>query len=180
MNAEPELGFEEQDTGYAPEIIQFPKEVSDAWGWIMAFDAWDYGDPEKLTTLIMSDEPMPNELKPALAKRLNGEKKPKKKSDALRKIPAGDRMLIAMHFSTAMWFSKANETIGLAPNDKDQKYIDWLADKERREKIDVKRDMQRFRRVAAEKVAHRFGISTETLENIVRDIRKKARDYPDV
>ena len=171
---------QEKDTGYAPEIIQFPIRVLDAWGWVMAFDAWDYGDPEKLTNLILSSEPMPDELKPALAKRLNGEKKPKKKSAALRKLPAGDRMLIAMHFSTAMWFSKANETFGLAPSANDEKYIDWIADKERREKIEVKRGMQRYRRVAAEKVAQRFGISTETLENIVRDMRKKARDYPDV
>ena len=166
-------------TGYALEIPEFPQQVLDAWGWVMAFDAWDHGNPQLLKELILSDEVMPSELKPALAKRISGEKMPKTKSAAQHKIPAASRMLIAMHFSTSMYFSKANETFGLSGLG-DQRYIEWLADKDRKEIVAVKRGMQRYRRAAAGKVAERFGISVETLENIVRDMRKKSRVYPDV
>lgn len=166
-------------TGYALEIPEFPRQVLDAWGWVMAFDAWDHGDPQKLKELILSDQEIPRELKPALAVRISGEKKPNKKASSQQKIPTADRMLIAMHFSTAMYFSKANETFGLAGPD-EQRYIDWVANRDRKEVLEVKRSMQRYRRLAAKKVAERFGISVETLENILRDMRKKAQEYPDV
>lgn len=166
-------------TGYALELPEFPREILDAWGWVMAFYAWDHGDPQKLKELILSDQELPRELKPALAARISGERKPNKKAASQQKIPAADRMLIAMHFSTAMYFSKANETFGLAGSD-DQRYIDWVADRDRKEVLEVKRSMRKHRRLAAKKVSERFGISVETLENIVRDMRKKAREYPDV
>ena len=157
--------------GYAPEFLDFPDEVKTAWEWIMAFDAWDYGEPDMLCDLILSDKVMPAELKPALAKRINGEKKPNKKSISQQKLSRTDRLWIATHFSTHMAFSKFAETPWV---------LEMKADDARKEVIDVKRKQQEYRRAGLQKVAQRFGISTETLENAVRDIRKKAKSYPDV
>lgn len=168
-------------TGYVKEFPEFPPEIIDAWGWIWAFHAWDHGEPEKLKNLILSEDPMPSALKPALAKRISGEKKPNKKRSAKLSHSVDDRMIIGLKVSTHLWFSKANETWGMVDEGDDrQRYIDAVATAQLREPIEIKNSMRAYRREINKSVAKRFDISVETLENILREIRDLAKRYPDV
>ena len=149
-----------------------PARFSELWDWIAALDAWDYCDPEPLEKMIHR-EPIPEELRKAICDIISGRRQQKRKAAAKSKVPAAKRMHLAHLFSVV---SGMRERIVSDPE-----MLDRFAEREGtepREFIQIFDKTAKFvRRHMAET---EYGISDETVENLVRDVRQKIRDWPDV
>ena len=160
------------------EFPDFPRAVQHNWHWVAALYAWDRDDPEPLQDCLANQAP-PEELQPSIEKRLNGSVRPNKKSAVKLKLPPADRMWLAAHYSVQIYLhSKGNETVGIYPDGR--RFLEARADELRIEPVELKRQMQNHQRLSQENVADQFGLSVETLENILRDMGRLARAYPDL
>jgi hypothetical protein len=136
--------------------------------WVVAIDAWDYGFSGFLAEKIRT-EPIPEELRPIIADIVSGQRKLNKRRIAKSKIEAERRMLLASELSC--WL----------------RAVEWLkteasgiADKEGIEPIDVTRRFEAKARKELERRAAEHGVSVETIENLLRDMRAKLANYPNV
>lgn len=157
-----------------------------AFMWIIAFDAFDFGDSGPLEEALRSEQPIPDELRPALADIISGRRKPNLKAAAKLKIPAAERMKAAGALSTVL---------GLIDSFKHDDYIDTSCYSEKRIEgrlYDMTAEKKGFEpgkfieylnSAADESISETmdmFGVSRETVENLLRDLRKKIRDYPNI
>jgi predicted DNA-binding protein (UPF0251 family) len=58
--------------------------------------------------------------------------------------------------------------------------LEGMADKQGIEPIEVKKDLQEKTRQVVKNASTDLGISNETIENLLRDFRKKINDWPSV
>jgi hypothetical protein len=152
--------------GSAAQAARF-REV---WDWIAALDAFDYCDPKPLEALLRGGEAVPDEIRSALADIVAGVRKPNKKAAAKLKVLPAERMMLAM---------VASRIIGLCDIFRCHKtFIACKADSERVEPIDVIRELDTNKRTAIAGTAAEYGISVETVENLLRDLKEKMRKWP--
>ena len=158
--------------------------------WIAALDAYDFGEPEPLSCMIESDDPIPEELRPALANIISGKRPPNKRAAAKLKMKPWDRMMVAFTVSAILGLIdaiKQNSIVKVEDmNDNDLntleviRSLDLWADHEAQEMIDSIRFLEGLQRRVVARMAHGTGVSVETIENVVRDLRRKIENYPDV
>ena len=70
----------------AQKLGNLPKDFFDNWRWVVAVDAYDYGDTEPLTQLLASEREYPENVRVVLADIVAGKRKPSKKRSAHAKI----------------------------------------------------------------------------------------------
>lgn len=147
--------------------------ISNNFCWVAAIDAWDYCNPTPLSEMILN-HPIPVELRHVLASIASGERKQNKRGAAKLKIDADQRMLIAASFLSLLVIPKA-----VLSGRTHIKYSD-VADREGVEPIELRRKYDAYVRKMYSKIAASAGISVESLENLVRDLREKANRYPNI
>ncbi len=167
-----------------------PDRMQELFDWVIAIDAWDYCDTEPLADLIRSTNTLPDEIRPIIADIITGERKQNKRgADKLKILPARERMKIAGTISSVL---------GLIDLFKYEKfYVDGdvdgcpsgifgIAGRDRKEPIEVKRELESEAREVLKitkdslKEELDLEISIETIENLIRELRKKIKNWPHV
>lgn len=150
-------------------FLDAPRDMRDHWLWICAIDAYDYNDSEPLSKLIRETEQIPTMFKDVIADIVQGERRPNKKAAAKLKLPASERMQIAGTLSGVLGIVEAFK-----------RGLNGVADKQSKEPIDVLRELEADARIIMIEAASDLNVSLETLENLLRDFRKKIEDWPNV
>lgn len=152
--------------------------------WIIAFDAWDFNDPLPLEELIRSGQEVPPELRFIIADIIGGKRKPNKKAAVKLKVPPAERMNMAAALSAVLGLIdilKYDELPNVFdPDTPPRKSTERAADVRATETVFVYRELEGKAREAVDSAVAHFGISVETVENILRDFRKKMENYPNV
>jgi hypothetical protein len=150
-----------------------PKRLNETWPWFKAIYAYDYADPKPLSELIRS-EPIPPEYIDAVADIVASEREPEPNRKAAAKfkegLPAAKRMQIARSLDSK---SRFRDFFLSSPQ-----HTQNVADTQRIEPIDNRRFLQNEFRQDFEKSAKSYNVSTETLENLVREFRKRIARWP--
>lgn len=158
--------------------FDMPREMENAWNWIVAIDAWDYAHPALLTKLIETEN-IPDPLKPVISSIISGKRKPNLKAAKKLKIPAEERMNIASAISLilglvdAFKYDSYNSETG-------SRGVNEIAERKGLEPIEIKKDLDERSRDTILKAANDLEVSTETIENLVRDLRKKIKNWPNI
>ena len=145
-----------------------------AMPWIAAIDSWDYCDESLLADLILNSD-IPQELRPIISSIIKNERKQNKRAAAHLKIPAKERMAIAQSLSIILGliddFKSATVISG-------ESLLEWQGNRKGQEPIEVKRELESEAKNIIISTAEELGVSTETIENLLRDFRKKMASYP--
>jgi len=157
----------------------FDEPYLDAWLWIVAIDAYDFGDPTPLDELL-SSAPVPEELRPVIASIASGKRKPNLKAAAKLKIPANERMKIAGTISAVLGLIDAIKYDAIDSAVNDESGVKMLGDLKGREPVEILRELEATARNTIERAARGAGVSVETIENLLRHLRQKMEQYPDV
>lgn len=167
----PPIDFESNKPAFIGECSP---GVHAASNWIIAIDAWDYCDPSLLGE-ILSRHPIPIELRPVIASIITGERKQNKRAAAKIKIPAGHRLIIAGLYATL----KEDVIDATLKRTTLHDYHD-TAEQRGIEVSDYRREVQEDGQKLKNEWAESAGISTETLENLYLELRKKIKNYPNI
>lgn len=163
----------------AKNLTEAPETFLDQVEWIIALDAFDYCDPEPLAELVLKQD-IPLELRPALAAIVRGHRKQKKSAANKLKIPAAKRLRIATSLSWLLGLWNISKYDASNPARSEEKGARLHAELEGIEPIEAVKYYERMARKTIEEFAAEYGVSTETMENLLRDLRRKIESYPDV
>jgi len=146
--------------------------------WVVAIDAFDFNSRESLAGLIES-ESIPEELRPVIAAIVRGERVPNLKAAAKMKIPAAERLEIAGALSAALELIDALKYDVLDPHGvSDECGVSVLGDQTGREPNEIMRQLEASSRLAIQMAAQQLDVSTETIENLLRALRRKMESFP--
>lgn len=144
--------------------------AADRHRWTAALVAFDFDDTAPLAALI-AGEAIPVELRPIVANIVTGARQPNRRAAAKAKVPAAERHQIGATLDALL------VTIG------DMRHADvtgpWADDRQSDPRDAIHRLNEQTDRTYREAAA-RLGISRETVENIVREYRQKAQNWPNV
>lgn len=151
-------------------MIHAPKRMQETWEWVNAFCAFDYGDPVPLAFLVQYED-IPPEYREALADVVSGVRKPKKRKAANLKVPANMMMAIARSTDTS---------VGWVEYVQHHHALDSLADQAQVEPIEL---INRWRERARRAVSHEadnLNVSTATMKNLMRIMRRRIDRWPKI
>jgi len=161
-----------------------PPRMNELWDWVVALDAWQYCDAEPLSNLIKNNETIPPEIIPAIAEIISGERKQNKKAAVKLKVEARERMRVAGSVSTLMGLIDALKYDVIQFNELDnetqQKGVVGIACRKGTEPLEEKIELEEEAQRIKQKAADEFGVSAETIENLLRDLREKIKAWPSV
>lgn len=147
--------------------------LTETWSWFIAIYAYDYADPKPLSELIRS-EPIPPEYIDAVADIVAGEREPKPNRRAAaqfpKSLPAAKRMQIAASLN---FMAGLRDFLLSSPQ-----HTQNVADAQGIEPIDNVRFLQNEFRQDFKKSADSYNVSTETLENLRRELRARISRWP--
>lgn len=155
-----------------------PEEMLDAWPWVIALDAWDYAHPGLLADLIEREE-IPKVLRSIISSIISGKRKPNLKAAKKLKVPAEERMKVAGSVScilgliNAIKFDSCSDTTT-------SKGVSEVAERKGVEPIEIKRRLEEEARQLILEAAKEANVSEETIENLVRDLRNKIKNWPNI
>lgn len=158
--------------------FDMPSEMQEAWDWVVAIDAWDYAHPELLAKLIATEH-IPESLRPVISSIISGERKPNLKTAKKLKIPAEERMKIAGTVSCVLGLIDAIKFDSYC-DITNSRGISGIAERKGLEPIEVKKDLEEEARNLILLAADEAKVSAETIENLVRDLRKKMKLWPNI
>lgn len=154
--------------------------MNEVWQWVVAIDAFDFNDPEPLAE-IRKAEPVPHELEHVVAAIDEGERKPNRKAAAKLRIPACERMKIAGSVSVVLGLIDIFKTDYIRDGYGEyRRAIEVGADMRQREPIEEVRNLEAEAREVIRATADDLGVSVETVENLLRDMRRKIADWPNI
>lgn len=156
-------------------FIDIPSRMNDLWEWVVAFDSWDYCDPEPLAEMLLKEQAIPPEFLQAFADIVTGKRKSKKKAAAKQKIPARERMKTAGSISVVLGLVHALKFDAINPEGKGSVGI---GAQQGREPSEVLRELECKHRETIESACNELAVSRETIENLLRDLRKKIDRWP--
>lgn len=157
----------------------WPGRFEKMFDWVVALDAFDYNDRKPLAELIAT-EPVPEELRPAIAKIISGERKPNLRAAAKLKVQASERMMIAAYISACLMLVDTMKYDALDDRPYGQSGVHMFGDRFGKEPIEITRELEQDAKKAIELGAELAGVSVETIENMLRDLRAKMEAYPNV
>ena len=155
-------------------FINIPIRMNDLWDWVVALDAWDYCDPDPLSKLIIKEQ-IPEEFLKVIADIVSGKRKPNKKGASKLKIPAKERMEIAGSISTVLGLIDLIKYKAIYPEGIG---VVGIGARKGEEPIDVKRELESEARELMQSCCKDLNVSQETVENLLRDLRKKINMWP--
>ncbi|MDL0429580.1 hypothetical protein QPM17_00445 [Marinobacter sp. TBZ242] len=160
-----------------------PASMNDAWEWVCAIDSYDFNDTQPLADLIREGKEIPDELRGVIAQIIEGSRKPNKKAAAKLKIPARERMKVAGTVSTILGLLntiKFDALVGSEQPDFLKPGVESMAFNKNQEPIDIQTGLEADGRQVIDETCEHFGISQESLENLIRALRKKITDWPNI
>ena len=156
--------------------------LNECWEWFGALWAFDYGDPTPLANLIKT-EPIPPEFVTAVADIVCGARKANLKAASKAKIPAAERATMAAVLSVMLdlrdvikfraW-TPACDVYGIRFGAVALSYGGA------HEASEILRTADEMGRGVVEKAAKALGVSTETVENLMREARSRVSRWPTV
>ena len=155
-----------------------PPRMQELWHWVTAIDAWDYKDPAPLAELVIKED-IPHELKSVVSSILLGVRKQKRAS----KIPANERMEIAKVISGMFYmiddlrYRKVRASYGLGDNSGASIVA---AEQKGLEPEELMNKLHSTHSKLLRDTAQQLEVSVETVENLLRDMRKKIQSWPNV
>lgn len=152
-------------------VSDFEKNIK----WVVAIDSSHYGNDARLLALLAGEEHIPTELRPSIAAALSGRRK--KRNASKSKIPAHQRLLYACIVSGGLDFF---DRLKKLTSDEGERFIEHCADYQGCEPRDIVRIIESSASDWINRAATIFEISPETVENLLRDLRKKMANYPNV
>lgn len=162
------------------ERYHIHRRMLDLWDWVAAIDAFDFNDPKPLNALraLQSDPP---ELRNVLASIDAGDRQPNRKAAAKLKIPAAERMKVAATLSGVLGLIETLKTQEIFDGSGElRRAIEIGADRRRREPIDEVRELEAATRKLIADTAKSLGVSVEAVENLLRDMRRKVANWPNI
>lgn len=163
----------------ARNFTDIPRRMNEIWPWIVAIDAYDFADPDPLARLLRGPDPIPPEVQPVLADIVAGSRPPNRKAAAKLKVPAAERMKVAGSVSVIAGLvdvlkrSDLNDSAGNPVQGPEM-----AAARDGVETIDKIRKLEGVARKQIASAARDFGVSVETIENLLRDLRQKIEKFP--
>jgi hypothetical protein len=148
--------------------------MNELWEWVVALDSWDYCDPIPLSELVLQKE-IPLEFKQAISDIVSNKRKPSKRAAAKLKVPASERMKIAGSISVIFGLIDALKFDTLYPEGRGSVGVGAMR---KCEPTDVLRELESEQRQEIESICIELGVSRETVENILRELRKKIKLWP--
>ncbi len=139
-----------------------PDDFFDNWHWVIAVDAFDYGDPEPLAALLAEFDEYPANVRTLLSDIVRGKRKPNPKAHPT--VKGKDRMQAALS--------------GEALRDHIDTSSVFFGDRDGEEPTDVRRGNDASYRQDKTSTAERYGISKHTLGNLCRDLKQKIERWP--
>lgn len=160
---------------------RLPTRLSDTWRWFEAVWSYDYGDPRQLTELVRS-EPIPPEYTNAVATIIAGERLPNRKAVAKAKIPAKERAETAVLVSVCLGIRDEVKYRAFGPDlDPDREHgVGAAAVASSIEPIELMRNADELGRECIQIAADAWGVSTETIENLIREAKTRLAAWPTV
>ncbi|WP_373190807.1 hypothetical protein [Halomonas sp.] len=156
-----------------------PQRLRDTWSWFEALWAFDYGDPRQLAELIRT-EPIPPEYTSAVAAIVAGERKPNRKASAKARIPAKERAHTATVVSVCFSIREIVKYTVLPHDGDPEKGRGAAAVADTIEPIELMRNADKLGRECLQSAADHWGVSTETIENLMREAKERLAAWPDV
>jgi hypothetical protein len=148
-------------------VLDVPANFFDNWHWIVAVDAFDYGDPQPLAHLLTQYDVYPENVRAVLTDIVQGTRKPSPKRIAHAKIKGKDRMEVAL---SALASSVVHDCI--------QRNASHHGDHSRREPIDVVEENTESYRKERDLLCNSYSISKETVDNLRRELKSKIEKWP--
>jgi hypothetical protein len=147
--------------------LDVPADFFDNWHWIVAVDAYDYGDPQPLADLLSQYDIYPENVRAVLADIVHGTRKPSPKRAAHAKVKGKDRMELAL---SALASSVVHDCI--------QRNASYHGDYGRRDPVDVVEENTESYRRERDALCITYGISKETVDNLRRELKSKIEKWP--
>ncbi|MDO4724426.1 MAG: hypothetical protein Q4A97_06655 [Comamonadaceae bacterium] len=165
---------------FSASFLDMPIRMKETWEWTCSIVAFDYGDPEPLAKLILT-EPIPEEFLQAISEIVANRRQPNLKAATKTKIPASERMKIAGTLSLLIGL-RDKILSPRAPSTRPgfKSHLEEVADRNGQDPIDVIRELQSEVRGAITDAAVEFSVSEETIENILREFKGRIRMWPAV
>ncbi|WP_150298863.1 hypothetical protein [Pseudomonas profundi] len=161
-NQPAELGFD-----MAPSVYKNTN-------WIVAIDAWDHCDSSILEEMLKR-HPLPFELQPVIAGIVSGARKQRRKAAAKLRVPAGHRMFVA-----GLYAELKRSVIDTTLKRKSCNDYHDVADAKGIEVAEYRKELLRYAADFKNEWAENAGISVETLDNMVDEIKLKIKNYPKI
>ena len=155
--------------------LDIPWEMKVLWHWVIALDAWEYCDPQPLSELLKSGEPIPKEFQNAVSEIILGTRKQNKKGASKSRIPNGERMKIAWHISLVLGLIDGLKYTAIYPEGTGANGIAAMKGKE---PIEIMRELEAEQQSVIRNSAEQLNVSTETIENLLRSMREKIKKWP--
>ena len=159
-------------------MTEAPPRLNECWDWFGAVWAFDYGDPGPLSALVLAGQ-IPPEFQPVVADIIAGKRKPNRKAAAKAKIPPAERGNLVAALShmydlieSIKWRTWARD--GLKPG------VTSIADRLGAEPIEILQKLKADRDEIIAVACRSFGVSSETLENLMREARERIAKWPTV
>lgn len=160
----------------ATNYFDVPPRLQELWEWFSAVCAYDYGDPNPLADLVRDERPVPTEFAGAIADVIAGTRRPNRKAGAKAKVAPAERMKIAGSLSVVLGLLDLFHR-GRVDGDLSAGFI---ASRDRQETIEIVRSLEEEARRAIAESARELGVNTETVENLLREMRARVRRWPAV
>jgi hypothetical protein len=139
--------------------------MAELWEWVCAAAAHDFGDPGPMAAMLRS-EPLPAEFRAMVADIVSGARALPKRAPGLA---PGERLKIAAALQVVTGLTDA---IRKSPD------RERTADRLKMEPIEIVREMEQEKRAIRAEAAADLGVSVETVENLVRDLRRRIDRWP--
>lgn len=159
-----------------------PDRLREVWPWFAALWAFDYGDPLPLVDLIRNGS-IPAEFVGAVADIVAGRRKPNLRAAAKAKIPAAERAEVATLLSVSFGFRESIKyraspehyaVQGVKPG------ATAISYRSQREPIEIMRSADKLGRKVIDTASKRYGVSHETIENLLREAKERLARWPSV
>ncbi|OKY27659.1 hypothetical protein [Thalassotalea sp. PP2-459] len=143
------------------------------FNWIAAIDAWDYCDPALLSEMI-AEHNIPEELKPIVSDIISGRRQQNKKAASKLKIDPKERLYIALYTIDIRSIIEQLMSKNTVPD-----YFE-IANNMRKEPIELLNSYRKNLIEFDKDTAENAGISVSSLKNLVKDLKTKLHNYPEI
>ena len=160
-------------------FLVMPARMKELWPWVCALTAFEYGDPEELSKLILAAQEVPPEFIAPIAEIVSQKRKPNYKAGSKLKIPARERQKVASSLSAVLGILDSIR-YDLIDEDEQLKGAVLAGDRLGMEPKEVIEELSQERRQVYEEGAKDLGVSIQTLKIILADFEKKIRNWPKI
>jgi hypothetical protein len=162
--------------------VDAPPRMVDAWRWVVAMAAWDYGDPSMLSDLIADEVPIPPEFAHAIAAVVKGDRSPMLKAGAKLKVQAVRLFEVATMVSASiayldyLRFEFSDPSLGPARGARAISEVDGVE----LSPIEVIRQLEADAEQVVKDAADGLGVPVATVRFALRELNARVARWPEI